>query len=133
MLSILITTGKICAKGGAQEEPPPHASEGGIEGSELVAVRTDADAQGVVARFTQRLEAALDLVFEKLLRSSTTGGEESASLTLGDVDAFLVEVNGRLGRGGIARQSSAIFERKAQVATSKQNERPVSSLPFFPK
>lgn len=83
--------------------------EGGCEGAELVEVRTEADAQRMINRFSPILRSALDLAFFKF----SSDGE---SLTETEVETFLVMVNGQLGRGGTSRHTAAAFKRKIETA-----------------
>jgi len=82
--------------------------EGGSEGSELVEIRTEADANRMVTRFSPKLASALDHVFDKL----SSNGD---SLVEDEVESFLIKVNGQLGRGGTARHISAIFHKKSEL------------------
>mmetsp|Transcript_31894 Transcript_31894/g.48523 ORF Transcript_31894/g.48523 Transcript_31894/m.48523 type:complete len:737 (-) Transcript_31894:28-2238(-) len=84
--------------------------EGGRKGSQLAEVRTDADAQKMIERFTPLLQDALDEVFDKF---SSNG----ATLTQEEVNAFLLKTNGQLGRGGTYRHTSAMFEKKMDQST----------------
>jgi endonuclease/exonuclease/phosphatase family metal-dependent hydrolase/Ca2+-binding EF-hand superfamily protein len=81
--------------------------EGGRRGSELAEVRTEADVQKMIDRFTPLLHAALDEVFNKFSSNGDT-------LTQDEVNAFLVIANGELGRGGTFRHSSAMLEKKIE-------------------
>jgi hypothetical protein len=83
--------------------------EGGSEGAELVEVRTEADAQGMINRFSLILKGALDYVFDKF-----SDGEET--LTEEQVAEFLIKTNGQLGRGGMSRHTSAVFQKKVEAS-----------------
>jgi Ca2+-binding EF-hand superfamily protein len=80
--------------------------EGGRKGSELAEVRTDADVQKMIERFTPLLKSALDEVFHKF-------SSDGIAMTEDEVNKFLIETNDQLGRGGTFRHTSAIFERKS--------------------
>lgn len=82
--------------------------KGGSEGAELVDIRTKADAQRMIARFTPVLQDALDYVFDKF---SCDGGD---TLTEEEVTKFLIKANGELGRGGTWRHTSAILKKKIE-------------------
>mmetsp|Transcript_56687 Transcript_56687/g.111961 ORF Transcript_56687/g.111961 Transcript_56687/m.111961 type:complete len:652 (-) Transcript_56687:310-2265(-) len=79
--------------------------EGGSEGAELVEIRSEADAQRMVDRFSPELKAGLDKVFDFY-------SDSGEALTEDEVSKFLVKVNGKLGRGGTSRSSAAIFLKK---------------------
>ena len=83
--------------------------EGGSEGSELVEVRTEADAQRMIARFSPLLKTSLDHVFDQF-------SDDGDTLTDDEVNEFLVAANGELGRGGTSRHTSAILEKKAKTS-----------------
>jgi len=84
--------------------------EGGSEGSELAEVRTEADAQRMIARFTPTLRNALDKVFCQF----SSDGE---SLSQDELSQFLLKVNGQLDRGGTSRHAAEIFKRKIAKAS----------------
>mmetsp|Transcript_55862 Transcript_55862/g.62469 ORF Transcript_55862/g.62469 Transcript_55862/m.62469 type:complete len:910 (-) Transcript_55862:62-2791(-) len=86
--------------------------EGGSDGVELVEIRTEADAQRMINRFSPLLRVALDLVFERF------SGDGGKSLTEAEVSEFLIRTNGELGRGSTSRHTTDAFEKK--VASSKQ-------------
>ncbi|KAL7509492.1 hypothetical protein ACHAXN_006478 [Cyclotella atomus] len=79
--------------------------EGGRKGSELAEVKTDADVQKMIERFTPLLRNAIDEVFRKFSANGVTMTQE-------EVNQFLRKTNDVLGRGGMFRSTSAIFERK---------------------
>ena len=81
--------------------------EGGKEGSELVEIRTEADAQRMIDRFSPLLQRALDHVFDKF---SSDNGE---TLTEVEISKFLIKTNGQLGRGGTSLQAATLFKTKA--------------------
>jgi len=87
--------------------------EGGSEGYELVEIRTEADAQRMIGRFSPILRNALDYVFDKYCTSKDGG-----CLSQDDAERFLIRVNGQLGRGGSWRHASAILERKREASMS---------------
>lgn len=95
---------------------PQQELEGGSEGAELVEIRTEADAQRMINRFTPLLQFALDQVFEKF----SSDGE---SLTEEEVEQFLLITNGELGRGGTYRHTQAMFQQKKEARSS------ISSIP----
>jgi hypothetical protein len=82
--------------------------EGGSEGSELVEVRTEADAQRMIARFSPALKNSLDQVFDEL----SSGGEV---LTEAEMNKFLLKVNEQLGRGGTARHAAVVFNKRKEA------------------
>ncbi|KAL7549368.1 hypothetical protein ACHAWF_012639 [Thalassiosira exigua] len=82
--------------------------EGGRSGSELAEVRTEADAERMIERFTPLLRFALDKAFDSL---SGNGN----NLTREEVEGFLIKTNGELGRGGTYRHTSAVFEKRAEL------------------
>ncbi|KAL9178623.1 hypothetical protein ACHAXT_001961 [Thalassiosira profunda] len=84
--------------------------EGGRTGSELAEVRTEADVETMMARFTPLLQLALDEVFDALSSNGHTLNEE-------EVNDFLINTNGELGRGGTFRHTSAILKRKAESSS----------------
>jgi len=81
--------------------------EGGSSGTELVEIRTEADARIMIERFTPALKGALDHVFDEF----SSDGE---GLTEVEVAKFLTKTNGQLGRGGMWRHTNAVFERKSR-------------------
>lgn len=83
--------------------------EGGRKGSELAEVKTEADAQKMIERFTPLLQDALDAVFEKF----SSNGE---TLTQEEVNEFLLKTNGQLGRGGTWRHTSFMFAKKMELS-----------------
>ena len=87
--------------------------EGGRKGAELTEVRTEADVQKMIERFTPLLQRTLDEVFDKYSSNGDT-------LTQEEVNEFLIKTNGELGRGGTFRHTSAIF--KQIEASSKPAE-----------
>jgi len=87
--------------------------EGGSEGSELVEIRTEADAQRMIGRFSPILKDALDFVFDEFSTSDNNG---SGVLNEDDVANFLIKVNGKLGRGGTWRHTRAMFEKKEKAS-----------------
>ena len=89
--------------------------EGGRLGSELAEVRTNADAEKVIDRFTPLLQQALDEVFAKFSSNGST-------LTQAEVDTFLILTNGELGRGGTFRHTTAIFEQKIKSSENGKEE-----------
>ena len=78
---------------------------GGRKGSELAEVKTEADVQKMIERFTPVLKNSIEEVFTKF---SSTGD----AMTPDEVNRFLIKTNDDLGRGGMFRHTSAIFERK---------------------
>eukprot|EP00977_Amphora_coffeiformis_P021286 scaffold9134_cov170-Amphora_coffeaeformis.AAC.10 len=82
--------------------------EGGNQGKELVEIQTDEDAQRMVERFTPVLKKALDQVFDDL----SSDGE---TLDQAQVDKFLIQTNGQVGRGGMWRHTKATFEQKREA------------------
>lgn len=84
--------------------------EGGSEGSELVEVRTEADAQRMIARFSPLLKKSLDAVFDQF-------SDDGEYLTEDEINAFLVKANGELGRGGVSRHTTDILEKKAETSS----------------
>ena len=82
---------------------------GGSEGSELVEVRTEMDAQRMITRFSPLLRTALDHVFDVF-------SSDGDVLTDMEIDNFLIKVNGDLGRGGISRHTAGIFETKTKMS-----------------
>ena len=82
--------------------------EGGSEGSELVEIRTEADANRMITRFSPALITALDHVFDELSSDGEVLNEDEA-------ERFLIKVNGQLGRGGTARHTAAIFRKKNEM------------------
>lgn len=84
--------------------------EGGREGSEIVEVRTEADAQRMIGRFSPLLRDALDQVFDDF------SGDDGEALTEDEVAKFLVKTNGQLGRGGTSQHTTALFKRKAEAS-----------------
>jgi mRNA deadenylase 3'-5' endonuclease subunit Ccr4 len=86
--------------------------EGGSEGSELVKIKTEADAQRMIGRFSPTLRDALDYVFDEFC----TSDDDSDILSEEDVAKFLIKVNGQLGRGGIWLYTTAIFEKKKDAS-----------------
>lgn len=87
--------------------------EGGSEGSELVEIKTEADAQRMIDRFTPKLRDALDQMFDYFC-----SGNDGESLSEDDVAKFLIRVNGQLGRGGTWHHTRAIFEKKREENSS---------------
>jgi len=83
--------------------------EGGRKGAQLAEVRTEADAQTVIERFTPLLQEALDEVFDKFSSNGNT-------LTQEEVNEFLIKTNGELGRGGTFRHTSTIFSNYREVS-----------------
>jgi len=73
----------------------------------LIEIRTEADAQRMISRFTPLLRMALDQVFERF----SSDGE---TLTEQNVAEFLIKANGELGRGGTWRYTRALFEKKVE-------------------
>ena len=98
--------------------------EGGRKGSELAEVRTDADAEKMVQRFTPLLCRALDAVFAKFSSNGST-------LTQEEVNEFLILTNGELGRGGTFRHTSAIFARKAEASSNSTNTAELTREDFY--
>ena len=93
--------------------------EGGSKGAELVEIRTEADAQRMISRFTPILKSALDQLFDEF---SGNGGE---TLSKEEVEKFLIKTNGQLGRGGTQRHTAAIFKKKteaSEIATLTRQE-----------
>mmetsp|Transcript_22554 Transcript_22554/g.40703 ORF Transcript_22554/g.40703 Transcript_22554/m.40703 type:complete len:658 (-) Transcript_22554:513-2486(-) len=84
--------------------------EGGIEGAELMEIRTEADAQRMISRFSPILLDALNFVFDEF---SSDGGN---SLTKEEVERFLIQTNGKLGRGGTSSHTSAVLQRKTDAS-----------------
>uniref|UniRef100_A0A7S3QA10 EF-hand domain-containing protein n=1 Tax=Chaetoceros debilis TaxID=122233 RepID=A0A7S3QA10_9STRA len=78
--------------------------EGGRKGALLTEVRTEADVQKMIERFTPLLQRTLDEVFDKYSSNGDT-------LTQEDVNNFLIKTNGELGRGGTFRHTSTIFKQ----------------------
>jgi hypothetical protein len=87
--------------------------EGGNEGAELVEIRTNADVQRMMARFTPVLQEALDLVFDKYSSRKENGRGEV--LSQDEINEFLMFTNGQLARGGTWRHAMALLENKAQA------------------
>mmetsp|Transcript_21531 Transcript_21531/g.46820 ORF Transcript_21531/g.46820 Transcript_21531/m.46820 type:complete len:808 (-) Transcript_21531:543-2966(-) len=85
--------------------------EGGRKGAECAEVRTEADVQKMIERFTPLLQCALDEVFDKFSSNGATLSQE-------EVNAFLIKTNGEVGRGGTFRHTSAIFEKKKMETSS---------------
>jgi hypothetical protein len=83
--------------------------EGGSEGAELVEIRTEADAQRMIARFSPVLQGALDHGFIKFSNGRETLTEEQ-------VAKFLIKTNGQLGRGGTSRNTAAVFKKKTEAS-----------------
>jgi endonuclease/exonuclease/phosphatase family metal-dependent hydrolase/Ca2+-binding EF-hand superfamily protein len=83
--------------------------EGGSEGSELVEIRTEIDAQRMIARFTPLLKSSLDHVFGMF-------SDDGETLTEDELDKFLVQVNGAVDRGGISRHTAGILEKKTNMS-----------------
>jgi Ca2+-binding EF-hand superfamily protein/endonuclease/exonuclease/phosphatase family metal-dependent hydrolase len=79
--------------------------DGGRKGSELAEVRTEADVQKMIERFTPLLRDTLDEVFHKF-------SENGKTLTKEEANEFLIKANGELGRGGTFRHVTAILEKK---------------------
>lgn len=86
--------------------------EGGSEGSELVKIKTEADAQKMIGRFSPILRDALDYVFDEFC----TSDDDCDILSEEDVAKFLIKVNGQLGRGGIWLYTTAMFEKKKDAS-----------------
>ena len=84
--------------------------EGGRKGSELAEVRTEADAEKMVERFTPLLQHALDEVFDKF-------SSDGNVLTQEEVNTFLIKTNGELGRGGTFRHTSVIFQKNSESSS----------------
>jgi endonuclease/exonuclease/phosphatase family metal-dependent hydrolase/Ca2+-binding EF-hand superfamily protein len=84
--------------------------EGGSEGSELVEVRTEADAQRMIDRFSPLLKSALDQVFENF------SSDEGETLTEEEVAEFLMKTNGQVDRGGTSRHAAAVFNKKTEAS-----------------
>ena len=82
--------------------------EGGRKGSEIAEVRTDADVQHMVERFTPLLRYSLDEVFSKFSKNDETLTEE-------EISRFLIKTNGELGRGGTFRHVTAILQKNRQL------------------
>ena len=82
--------------------------DGGRTGSELAEVRTEADVQKMIERFTPLLRYSLDEVFGKF-------SENGESLTEEEVNRFLIKTNGELGRGGTFRHVTAILKKKNEL------------------
>ena len=80
---------------------------GGRTGSELAEVRTEADVDIMIKRFSPLLVRALDEVFDKYSCNGFT-------LTQEEVNEFLLETNGEIGRGGTYRHTSSILMKKAE-------------------
>ena len=78
--------------------------EGGRKGSELAEVKTRADEQKMIERFTPLLQHAIQEVFSKYSSNGLVMTQE-------EVNKFLIKTNDVLGRGGMYRHSSAIFEK----------------------
>ena len=79
--------------------------EGGRKGSELAEAKTDADVAKITDRFTPILRDSLDELFYRLSSNGVT-------MTRTEVNGFLIKTNGELGRGGMFRHISALFEQK---------------------
>ncbi len=84
---------------------------GGRTGSELAEVRTEADVDIMIKRFTPLLVCALDELFDKFSSNGLT-------LTQEEVNEFLIKTNGELGRGGTYRHTSSILQKKAESSIS---------------
>ena len=82
--------------------------DGGRQGSELAEVRTEADVDKMIERFTPLLRHALDEVFSKF-----SGNDQT--LTEQEVNQFLVKANGEIGRGGTWRHVTAILKKKEEL------------------
>jgi hypothetical protein len=83
--------------------------EGGRKGSELAEVKTEADVQMMVERFTPILRDAIDGVFNQFSSNGVTMSQE-------EVNEFLLKTNDELGRGGMFRHTSVIFEGKLELS-----------------
>jgi Ca2+-binding EF-hand superfamily protein/endonuclease/exonuclease/phosphatase family metal-dependent hydrolase len=86
--------------------------EGGSEGSELVKIKTEADAERMIGRFSPILRDALDYVFDEFC----TSDDDCDILSEEDVAKFLIKVNGQLGRGGMWLYTTAMFEKKKNAS-----------------
>ena len=79
--------------------------EGGRKGSELAEVKTRADEQKMIERFTPLLQNAIQQVFHKFASNGVV-------MTQKEVNEFLIKTNDVLGRGGMYRHTSAILEKR---------------------
>ena len=84
--------------------------DGARTGTQLTEVRTEADAEKMIERFTPLLQHALDTVFDKFSSNRDT-------LTQAEVNEYLIKTNGLLGRGGMFRHTTAILEKKKELLT----------------
>ena len=82
--------------------------DGGRKGSELAEVRTEADVQKMIERFTPLLRHSLDEVFSQFSGNDETLSEE-------EVNKFLIKTNGELGRGGTFRHVTSILKKKNEL------------------
>lgn len=82
--------------------------DGGRTGSELAEVRTEADVQKMIERFTPLLRHSLDEVFSRF-------SENDETLTQEEVNRFLIMTNGELGRGGTFRHVKEILDKKKKL------------------
>lgn len=87
--------------------------EGGSQGSELVDIKTEADTERMISRFSCLLRDALDQIFDYYCTS-----DDGLSLSEEDVNKFLIRTNGQLGRGGTWRHTKVIFEKKREEGAS---------------
>lgn len=82
--------------------------DGGRVGSELAEVKTDADVEIMIQRFTPLLKHALNVIFDKF---SSNG----ISLTQNEINDFLIKTNGELGRGGTSRHCEDVLNKHGSI------------------
>ena len=82
--------------------------DGGRVGSELAEVKTEADVEIMIQRFTPLLKHALNVIFDKF---SSNG----ISLTQNEVNDFLIKTNGELGRGGTSRHCEDVLNKHGSI------------------
>lgn len=81
--------------------------EGGRNGADLAEVKTAADAEKVIERFTPLLQNALDYVFDKF---STNG----IFMTQDELNDYLIKTNGKLCEGGMFE----VFEKQPSESSN---------------